>query len=79
MWLAGRQRPDFRTLNRFRSLRMKEDHLRNGQLKPGYNVHIGTKNQFILTYSLRQRPTDTRCFSRILKGQGRFLESFRRR
>ncbi|MRN57190.1 transposase, partial [Paenibacillus monticola] len=24
MWLAGRQRPDFRTLNRFRSQRMKE-------------------------------------------------------
>ncbi|OKP95136.1 transposase [Paenibacillus sp. P46E] len=24
MWLAGRQRPDFRTLNRFRSLRMKD-------------------------------------------------------
>ncbi|MFD2880572.1 transposase [Paenibacillus rhizoplanae] len=23
MWLAGRQRPDFRTLNRFRSQRMK--------------------------------------------------------
>ncbi|MDT0126152.1 transposase [Paenibacillus sp. RRE4] len=24
MWLAGRQRPDFRTINRFRSERMKE-------------------------------------------------------
>lgn len=24
MWLAGRQRPDFRTLNRFRSQRMKD-------------------------------------------------------
>jgi hypothetical protein len=38
-------------------MRMKEDHMRNGQLKPGYNVHIGTENQFILGYSVHQRPT----------------------
>jgi len=42
-------------------MRMKEDHMRNGQLKPGYNLQIGTENQFILGYSLHQRPTDTRC------------------
>jgi transposase len=42
-------------------MRMKEDHMRNGQLKPGYNVQVGTENQFILGYSLHQRPTDTRC------------------
>lgn len=42
-------------------MRMKEDHMKNGQLKPGYNVQIGTENQFIVGYSLHQRPTDTRC------------------
>jgi transposase len=42
-------------------MRMKEDHMRNGQLKAGYNVQIGTENQFIVGYSLHQRPTDTRC------------------
>lgn len=42
-------------------MRMKEDHMRNGQLKPGYNVQIGTENQFIVGYSLHQRPHDTRC------------------
>ncbi|MFD2124229.1 IS1182 family transposase [Paenibacillus xanthanilyticus] len=42
-------------------MRMKEDHMRNGQLKPGYNVQIGTENQFILGYSVHHRPTDTRC------------------
>ncbi|WP_225999578.1 hypothetical protein [Paenibacillus sp. BJ-4] len=31
-------------------MRMKEDHMRNGQLKPGYNVQIGTENQFALGY-----------------------------
>ncbi|SDI74298.1 Transposase DDE domain-containing protein [Paenibacillus naphthalenovorans] len=30
-------------------------------MKPGYNVLIGTENQFIVGYSLHQRPTDTRC------------------
>ena len=43
-------------------MRMKEDHMKNGQLKPGYNVQIGTEHQFILGYSVHQRPTDTRCF-----------------
>lgn len=43
-------------------MRMKEDHMKNGQLKPGYNVQMATENQFILFYSLHQRPTDTRCF-----------------
>ncbi|NJP39443.1 IS5/IS1182 family transposase, partial [Bacillus luteus] len=42
-------------------MRMKEDHMENGQLKPGYNVQMGTENQFVLGYSVHQRPTDTRC------------------
>lgn len=42
-------------------MRMKEDHMKNGQLKPGYNVQIGTESQFIIGYSLHQRPNDTRC------------------
>jgi transposase len=42
-------------------MRMKEDPMKNGQLKPGYNVQVGTENQFILFYSIHQRPTDTRC------------------
>ena len=43
-------------------MRMKEDHMKNGQLKPGYNVQMATENQFILFYSIHQRPSDTRCF-----------------
>lgn len=42
-------------------MRMKEDHLHNGQLKPAYNVHIGTENQFIVGFSVHQRPGDTLC------------------
>lgn len=40
-------------------MRMKEDHMKNGQLKPAYNAQISTENQFITNYSLHQRPGDT--------------------
>jgi len=40
-------------------MRMKEDHMRNGQLKPAYNVQLSTCDQYILCYSLHQNPTDT--------------------
>lgn len=42
-------------------MRMKEDHMRNGQLKPGYNVQTGTQKQFILGYSIHRRAGDTCC------------------
>jgi hypothetical protein len=41
-------------------MRMKEDHMKNGQLKAGYNVQISTENQFITNYTLHQNPTDTK-------------------
>ena len=40
-------------------MRMKEDHMLNGQLKPGYNVQISTSNQFIVNYTIHPNPTDT--------------------
>lgn len=41
-------------------MRMKEDYMRNGQLKPAYNVQISTNNQFVVNYSLHHNPTDTK-------------------
>ena len=40
-------------------MRMKDDHMKNGQLKPAYNVQISTENQFITNMSIHQRPGDT--------------------
>ena len=40
---------------------MKEDHMRNRQVKPGYNVQIGTEQQYVTGYSIHQRPGDTPC------------------
>lgn len=48
-------------------MRMKEDHMKNGQLKPGYNVQIGTENQFVTGYSIHRRPGDTSCMKTHLE------------
>ena len=40
-------------------MRMKEDHMLNGQLKPAYNWQISTQDQYILGYTLHQTTTDT--------------------
>lgn len=39
-------------------MRMKEDHMQNGQLKPGYNVQISSEDQFIVNYTLHQQTND---------------------
>lgn len=40
-------------------MRMKEDHMLNGQLKPGYNVQASTERQYIINYTLGQTTSDT--------------------
>lgn len=49
-------------------MRMKEDHMRNGQLKPGYNVQIGTEQQFVVGFSLHQEAGDPTCLIPHLEG-----------
>lgn len=41
-------------------MRMKEDHMQNGQLKPAYNAQISTENQIIINYTVHHNPTDTK-------------------
>ena len=41
-------------------MRMKDDYMKNGQLKPGYNVQIATEGQYTLAYDVFPNPTDTR-------------------
>jgi len=53
---------------------MKEDHMRNGQLKPAYNLQISTCHQFILHFSLHRNPTDTRT---LIPHLDTFKQSYR--
>lgn len=52
-------------------MRMKEDYMGNGQLKPGYNVQIATENQFITNYNIFQRPGDTATLIPFLDSFGK--------
>ncbi len=40
-------------------MRMKEDHMKNGQLKPAYNLQLSTHGQFVVNYSIHPNPNDT--------------------
>lgn len=42
-------------------MRMKDDHMKNGQLKAAYNVQIGTENQFVIASTIHQHRHDTAC------------------
>jgi hypothetical protein len=46
---------------------MKQDSMRNHQLRAAYNLRNGTEGQFIEGYSIRQKPTDTSCLVPRLK------------
>jgi transposase len=49
-------------------MRMKDDHMRNGQLKPGYNVQLATERRYVLHVSIHQRSTDTATLKDHLEG-----------
>lgn len=48
-------------------MRMKEDAMLNGQLKPGYNIQIGTENRYIVGFTIHPNPTDTKTLIPHLK------------
>lgn len=40
-------------------MRMKDDHLGTGQLRPGYNVQVSAENQIVTCYSVHQNAGDS--------------------
>ena len=48
-------------------MRMKEDHMQNGQLKPAYNLQHGVDSEYITWLDVTQRPTDTRTLIPFVK------------
>jgi len=56
------------------SMRMKEDRgAEKPWAKPAYNVQLGTENQFVVGFSLHQRPGDTSCLIPHLEGVRQYL------
>ena len=49
-------------------MHMKEDYMRNGQLKAGYNVQIGVSHEYILHLDIFQDRSDYQTFIPFLEG-----------
>ena len=49
------------------SMRMKEDHMGNGQLKPAYNVQFAVQSEYILGVGIFANPNDTRTLIPFLQ------------
>lgn len=49
-------------------MRMKEDHMMNGQLKPAYNIQVSTENQFVTHFDFYSNPTDTLTLKPFMNG-----------
>jgi transposase len=48
-------------------MRMKEDHMLNGQLKPAYNLQHGVDSEYITWLTVNPNPTDTKTLIPFLK------------
>ena len=54
-------------------MRMKEDHMKNGQLEPAYNVQHGVDAEYIVWLDVNQRPTDSRTLIPFLESANEHL------
>lgn len=54
-------------------MRMKEDAMMNGQLKPAYNLQHGVDSAYITWLAISERPTDTRTLIPFLKEMEEYL------
>jgi hypothetical protein len=58
-------------------MRLKADQMQNGQLKPAYNLQIGTEHQFISHFDFFPNPADFLTFKPFVNGfRERFNEKF---
>lgn len=60
-------------------MRTKEEFMKNGQLKPGYNVQIGVENEYIIGVSRFSNPTDVNTMihflERMRRNTGRIIKN----
>lgn len=48
-------------------MRMKDDQMKNGQLKAAYNVQVATQHQYIVGFGPISTPGDMRCFQPFME------------
>jgi len=74
MNICGKRNSYSKTDNDATFMRMKEDAMGNGQLKPGYNLQHGVDSEYIVWLTLGDQPTDTTTLIPFLQGMEKFLE-----
>jgi len=57
-------------------MRMKDDHMQNGQLKPAYNVQIAVENYFIIHTYISNDRTDYNTLIPVLEKHKTYLKNF---
>lgn len=76
---AGKRKSYSKTDTDATFMRMKEDYMNNGQLKPGYNVQIAVESEYIVGMGLFDNPTDTTTLipllNRIQKNSGKQIKN----
>ena len=65
--IMGERNSYSKTDNAATFMRMKEDHMGNGQLKPAYNVQFAVQSEYILGVGIFANPTDTRTLIPFLQ------------
>jgi transposase len=72
--ICGERNSYSKTDNDATFMRMKEDAMGNGQLKPGYNLQHGVDSEYIVWLTLGDQPTDTPTLIPFLQGMESFLD-----
>ncbi|WP_209019086.1 hypothetical protein [Peptoniphilus raoultii] len=54
-------------------MRMKEDHMKNGQLKPAYNIQLARASDFIIGEKVSHHPSDMNTLKPFLS---KLLENY---
>lgn len=65
--IAGERNSFSKTDHEATFMRMKEDAMKNGQLKPAYNVQFGVDSEYIVWITVGPEPTDTPTLIPFLK------------
>lgn len=54
-------------------MRMKEDYMKNGQLKPAYNLQHGVDSEYVVWLTINPNPTDTRTLKPFIESLEKHL------
>lgn len=65
--ILGERNSYSKTDNDATFMRMKEDHMRNGQLKPAYNIQFGVDSEYVVWISAGPQPADTTTLIPFIK------------